>query len=201
MRFFSWNKSKETRQEITAKKTRKDKKQENKKGKKKTRNKKERNREWRRRSERSQRERETLRNEQNNPFSGKTCVFVKRRKTQNTKKGWKPTAPKHTCRDCFFPLVSSWSHILFVYLVHCKSVIHLGFLLSVFFFSSSWWLCFVFLFPSLFLLCSLFLILLFLFPAFLFVWPKNQIKSQNIWNVHFDVLLWCLHPRTFTWPS
>ena len=39
------------------------------------------------------------------------------------------------CLVTFFlvvPLVSSWSPIVFVYLVHCKSVTHLVFLLSVF---------------------------------------------------------------------
>ena len=153
--------------------------------------------------ETKEKERETLRNEQNNPFSGeKNSVFIKKQKTQNTKKGWRPTASKHTCRFFFVvPLVYSWSCIVFVYLVHCKSVTHL-----VFFDFR----CFVFL---LFGGCVSFIVSIFVFlvlcvfdfvvyfSAFVFVWPKNQIKSQNIWNVHFDVLFWCLHPRIFTWPS
>ena len=63
-------------------------------------------------------------------FQGKT-VFLQKTKTQNTKKGWRPTAPKHTCRVLFVvPLVSSRSRIVFVYLVHCKSVTHLVFFFS-----------------------------------------------------------------------
>ena len=100
-------------------------------------------------------------------FQGKNSVFIKKQKTQNTKKGWRPTASKHTCRFFFVvPLVYSWSCIVFVYLVHCKNVTHL----VLFTFGV---LCFFFLvvvfrllFPFLSFLCSLFLILLFMFLHF-----------------------------------
>ena len=129
----------------------------------------------------------TLRNEQNNLFPReKQCFLQMTKNTQNTKKGWRPTAPKHTCRVLFVvPLVSSRSRIVFVYLVHWKKC-HSSF----FFFS--WWLCFVLCFHFCFY-CAL----CFWFCCFFFVWPKNQIKSQNIWNFHFDFLLSCLHPRIF----
>ena len=117
--------------------------------------------------ETKEKERETLRNEQNNPFSGEKQCFYKKQKKQNTKKGWRPTASKHTCRFFFVvPLVYSWSCIVFVYLVHCKSVTHLVFFtfgVLCFFFLV---VVFRLLFPFLSFLCSLFLILLFMFLHF-----------------------------------
>ena len=87
----------------------------------------------------------------------------------------------------FVPLVSSWSPIVFVYLVHCKSVTHLVFCFRcfVFFFLV---VGFRFLFPSLSLLCSLFLILLFLFPAFSLCVTKNR-SNHRISEIF--ILMFC----------
>ena len=64
-------------------------------------------------------------------------MFVKRQKTPKYQEGLKTNSPKTHVQGFFVvPLVSSWSPIVFVYLVHCKSVTHL----VIFYF----W-CFVFL--------------------------------------------------------
>ena len=126
-------------------------------------------------------------------FQGKNSVFVKRQTTQNTKKGRRPTAPKKHVQlfIVFVPLVSSWSPIVFVYLVHCKSVTHLVFFLHFrcFVFFSSWWLCFGLLFPSSSLLCSLFLIMLFLFPAFSLSMTQKTRSNHRIFAMF--ILMFC----------
>ena len=115
-------------------------------------------------------ERETLRNEQNNPggkmfFNQKTQILrrVEGQQPQNT-------------RAVFFvvPLVPSWSPIVFVYLIHCKSVTHLVFFTFGVLFFFFLVVVFRFLFPFLPLLCSLFLIQLFFSCSFSLCDPKPR---------------------------
>ena len=132
--------------------------------------------------EAKEKERETLRNEQNNPFSRANSVIVKRPKTQNTKKGWRPTAPKHTWR--VFSLLSLWSlhgH-LSSYLFIAKVSLILFF--SVLFFFGG---CVSFLLTFLSLLRSLFLILLFIFPAFSLCVTKKPDQITEYLKCSF----WC----------
>ena len=153
---LSWNKHKETRQKKQQKNKEGENQQESKEKTKKTRNKIERDREWKRKSDKTkEKERETLRNEQNNPFSGEKQCFCKRQKTQNTKKGWRPTGPKHTCRVFLLSLRSLHGHVsssyaLFIAKVSLIFFFYFGVLL--FFFLV---VVFRFLFPCLSLLCVL----------------------------------------------
>ena len=132
---------------------------------------------------------------------GKT-MFCKWQKTQKTKKGSRPTAPKTRaivfCSCPFGLLMVTYRLRKPCSLQKCHSPCFL--LLSVF--------CFVFFGCVSFFVSIFVFIVLFVFDSvvslsciFSLCDPKNQIKSQNIWNVHFDVLLWCLHPCTLTWPS
>ena len=116
--------------------------------------------------------------------------LVKRQKTQNTKKGLRPTAPKNTCN--FFLFLSLWSphgHLSSSYTLFIAKVsLILFFTFGVLFFFSSWWLCFGLLFPSSSLLCSLFLILLFTLSCiFSFCDPK---KPDQI-TEHLKCSFWC----------
>ena len=180
MLFFSWNKSKETRQWRTAK---------NKEGQRKIRKQGRKKRKQTRKKEREtesekgevkEAKEKTGRHWEMNKITrvqGKNSVLWKDKKHKILRRVEGQQPPKHIqFVFVLVPLVSSWSPIVFVYLVHCKSVTHLdSFLLSVFCFFLFLVVVFRFLFPSLSLLCSLFLILLFLFPAFsLCVTPKTR---------------------------
>ena len=122
---------------------------------------------------------------------GKTVFLLKRQKTQNTKKGWRPTAPKNTCS--LFLFLSLWSphgHLSSSYTLFIAKVsLILFFYFRCFVYFSSWWLCFVCLFPSLSLLCSSFLILLFFFPfpALSLVWPKKPDRITE----YLKCSCWC----------
>ena len=112
MLFFSWNNSEETRQEVTAKTQGKVKTRQQGRGNKKTRKKRERERERvTKRSERNQGKRKGdtkgrhWEMNQNNLFQGKKQCFCKETQTtQKTKKGWRPTAQKHTCNAALPPI-------------------------------------------------------------------------------------------------
>ena len=198
----SWNKRKETRQERTTKKqgmkqsTRKEGR--NKKNKKQDRErqrvKKEKWKKPRRKKGRHWEMNKITR------FQRKNSVFVKDTKPKILRRveGQQPK----TTRAGFFlvPLVSSWSRIVFVYLVHYKSVTHLVFYFRCFVFLHLGG-CVSFLFPFLSLLCSLLLILFFFFSAFSLCVTKKPDQITEYLNSSFDVLLWCLHPRILTWPS
>ena len=134
---FSWNKHKETRQTKTTKTTKETINKKTRKKTKKTRNKIERDREWKRKSEKTkEKQRETLRNEQNNPFSGENNVFVKDKKHKILRRV-EDQQPQNT-RARFF-LLSLWSphgHVSSSYALFIAKVsLILFFLLLVFCFS------------------------------------------------------------------
>ena len=117
---------------------------------------------------------------------GKQC-FCKRQKNTKYLEGLKANSPKTHVQGFFVvPLVSSWSRIVFVYLVHCKSVTHLVFFTFGVLFFFVLVVVFRFLFPCLSLLCSLLLILLFFLSAF-FVWPKKPDQITEYLKCSF----WC----------
>ena len=131
--------------------------------------------------EAKEKERETLKNEQKNPFSGENSVIVKRQKTQNTKKGWRPTAPRPRAGFFCCPfglLMVTYRLRIPCSLQKCRSSCF--FLLLVFCFSFFGGCVSFFLFPCLSLLCSLFLILLFLFPAFSHCVTKKPRSNHRI---------------------
>ena len=153
--------------------------------------------------EAKEKERETLRNEQNNLFPGENSVFAKDKKHKILRRV-EGQQPQNT-RAGFY-LLSLWSphgHVSSSYTLFIAKV---SLILFFFFFFRS----FVFLLlggcvsfcVSIFVFIVLFVFdFVVSFSAFSLCDQKNQIKSQNIWNVHFDFLLSCLHPRIFTWPS
>ena len=146
-----------TRQEKNNKKTRKEKINKiARKKQKKTKQDRERQRVKKEKWKNKEKERKTLKNEQNNPFSGEKQCFCKRQKTQNTKKGWRPTAPKHSAG---FSLLSLWSphgHVSSSYALFIAKVSLILFFFTFgvlcFFFLA---VVFRFLFPCLSLLCVL----------------------------------------------
>ena len=132
--------------------------------------------------EAKEKERETLRNEQKNLFSGENSVIVKDKKHKILRRV-EGQQPQNHVQGFFVvvPLVSSWSPIVFVYLVHCKSVAHLVF----FYFWSFVFLLFggcVSFFVSMFVFIVLFVFdsVVSLSCVFSLCDHKNQIKSQNI---------------------
>ena len=117
-------------------------------------------------------------------LQGKKQCFSKKTQKHKILRRVEGQQPQKT-RAMFFvfvPLVSSWSPIVFEYLVHCKSVTHLVFIVFTFgvFFL---FLVVVFRFVvSIFVFIVLFVFdsVVFLSCIFSFCDPKNQIKSQNI---------------------
>ena len=183
---------KQTQRNKARNNNKKTRKEDNKQESKETKNKKQ-DRERERESEKGkmkeakEKERETLRNEQKNPFSGENSVIVKNKKHKILRRVEGQQPQNHVQGFFVVPLVSSWSPIVFVYLVHCKSVVHLVFLLLVFCFSSFWWLCFVFCFHVC-LYCALcFWFCCFSFLHFLIVWPKNPDQITEYLKCSF----WC----------
>ena len=198
---FSWNKRKETRQERTTKKQGRKNQQENKNKQKKQETRETESEKGKVKKPRRKKGRHWEMNKIT-CFQGKNSVFAKD-KTHKILRKVEGQQPQNT-RAGFF-LLSLWSphgHVSSSYTLFIAkvSLILFFFFLSEFCFSSSWWLCFVFCFHFC-LYCALCFWFCGFFFCIFFVWPKNQIKSQNIWNVHFDFQLSCLHPRIFTWPS
>ena len=107
MLLFSWNKSKEARQERTAKTQGRFQKQRTKQQgrKKKTKREREREREvkkekWMKPRRKKGRHREM---NKNNPFSEEKHCFSKNQKKTKKQKGLGKTSPKHTCRVALTP--------------------------------------------------------------------------------------------------
>ena len=136
---------------------------------------------WKRKNERSQGERkgDTEKWTKEPVFRGNS-VIVKRQKKHKILRRVEGQQPQNHVQ-CFFvvvPLVSSWSPIVFVYLVHCKSVAHLVFCTCGLCLSSFWWLCFVFCFHVCVYCALCFWFCCFSFLHFLFVWPKTRANHR-----------------------
>ena len=124
-------------------------------------------------------------------FQGKSSVFVKDKKHKILRRVEGQQPPKHTCRG-FFCCPSGLLMVTYrlrkpCSLQKCHSSCYF-FYFWCFCLPSFWWLCFVFSF-HLCLYCALcFWFSCFSFLHFLFVWPKSQIKSQNIETL---ILMFC----------
>ena len=120
-------------------------------------------------------------------FQGKHCVLWKDQKTQKTKKGWRPTAPKHTCK--FFLFLSLWSphgylsSLYTLFIAKMSLILFFTFGVLSFLF---WWLCFVFCFH----IC-LYCALCFWFCCFSFLHFSlcNQ-KTDEI-TKYLECSFWC----------
>ena len=184
---FLWNKRKETRQEKTTKKQGKINKKARKNQKQNKKQNIERDREWKKKWKKPRRKKETLRNEQNNPLSGVNGVFVKNKKTQNTKKGWRPTTPKHTCRVFLLSLWSPHGHASSSYpLFIAKVSLILFFTFDVLFF---FFLVVVFcFFVSIFVFIVVFV---FDFVVFLFCIFLGVTKKPDQITEYLKCSFWC----------
>ena len=180
---------KQTRQEKTANKQGKDKKRNKKtrKGQKNKKQEKERHRvkkeKWKKPRRKKGRHWEI---NQNNPFSGENSVFVKRHKHKILRRV-EGQQPQNTTCKVFF-VFCPFGLLMFTYRLRIPCSLqkcHSSFLL--FFFSVDVFLSFVSIFVFYCALCYWFSC--FHSCIFSLCDQKNQIKSQNISNVHFDVLL------------
>ena len=94
-------------------------------------------------------------------------------------------------------------YILFFYFFHVVSLCSC-FTSCTFIVANVWFVLAVLLVPFVFFLFSVTFLFVRGGVIHLFTLTKKQdqtTENPNMWNIVFDVLLWGLHPHTFTWPT